>query len=296
MTSPSRPAGPLAAEPLRSLVRLPGNLSLVLPAHNEEENIGIVLEQALAVLPRFADDFEIVVVNDGSRDRTPQIVGEFAHRDPRVRLVTHPVNRGYGAALTSGFAATTGDVVMFMDADRQFDINDLALLTPFAGTFDIVAGFRMERNDPLIRRINAEVFNVVVRILFGVHLRDIDCAFKLFRGDLLRSMELTAPGALINTEIQAKARRQGATLEQVGVHHYPRVAGTATGGNWRVIARAMRETILLWWRMHFYEPPAGARSPRPPYALGDAVVIGGAMVGLSMLSAVARWVVRGGRR
>ncbi len=90
-------------------------------------------------------------------------------------------------------------------------------------------------------------------------MRDIDCAFKVFRGDLLRSIELTAPGALINTEIQAKARRQGATLEQVGVHHYPRVAGTATGGNPRVIARAMKETLLLWWRMRSYEPPANGQ-------------------------------------
>jgi glycosyltransferase involved in cell wall biosynthesis len=292
MPSTSRLAGRLAAAP----VRLPGSLSLVLPAHNEEENIGIVVEQALAALPAFTDAFEIVVVNDGSRDKTPQIVEGFAARDQRVKLVTHPVNRGYGAALTSGFTAATGDFVMFMDADRQFDIYDLALLTPFAADFDIVAGFRMERNDPLIRRINAEIFNVAVRILFGVHLRDIDCAFKLFRGELLRSMELTAPGALINTEIQAKARRQGATLEQVGVHHYPRVAGTATGGNWRVIARAMKETILLWWRMHFYEPPATARAPRPPYALGDAAVVGGLMAGLSVVSAMARKVLRVGRR
>jgi hypothetical protein len=150
----------------------------------------------------------------------------------------------------------------------------------------------MERNDPLIRRINAEIFNVAVRVLFGVHLRDIDCAFKLFRGDLLRSLELTAPGALINTEIQAKARRQGARLEQVGVHHYPRVAGTASGGSVRVIVRAMKETILLWWRMHWYEPPAGSRAPNGPYVLGDVAVIGGALVGLSVLAGIARRLLK----
>jgi hypothetical protein len=143
---------------------------------------------------------------------------------------------------------------MFMDADRQFDIQDLGLLSPFASAYDIVAGFRMERNDPLHRRVFAELFNVVVRILFGVHLRDIDCAFKLFRGDLLRGMTITSPGALVNTEIQARARRQGARLEQVGVHHYPRVAGEATGGSPRVVLRAMRETLALWWRLHRLEP------------------------------------------
>ena len=244
---PSRPA----AAPV---VRLPGSLSLVLPAYNEEANIGAVVREALATLPKFSDDFEIIVVDDGSRDRTAQVVAELAKNAPGVRLQRHARNRGYGAALATGFRATRGDFVMFMDADRQFDIRDLRLLTPFAAEYDIVAGFRMERSDPFHRRVFAEVFNVSIRALFGVHLRDIDCAFKLFRGDLLRGMELSAPGALINTEIQAKARRQGARLEQVGVHHYPRVAGEATGGSPRVILRAMRETLALWWRMRWYRP------------------------------------------
>lgn len=243
------------SSPVHAIHRLPGSLSLVLPAFNEEANIGLVTREALASLPRFADSFEIIVVDDGSRDRTAEIVTDIARQDQRVRLVRHERNRGYGAALVSGFNATSGDYVMFMDADRQFDINDLRLLIPFASDYDIVAGFRMERNDPLHRRVFAETFNVAVRVLFGVHMRDIDCAFKLFKGDLLRSLPLTAPGALINTEIQAKARRQKARVQQVGVHHYPRVAGSPTGGNPRVILRAMRETMVLWWKMRFYRPP-----------------------------------------
>ena len=234
--------------------RLPGSLSLVLPAFNEEANIEAVVQDALATLPAFVDAYEIIVVDDGSRDRTGEIVARLASGNDRVRLVSHERNRGYGAALTSGFSASTGDFVMFMDADRQFDIRDLRLLVPFAGEYDIVAGFRMERSDPLHRRVLAEMFNVSVRMLFGVHLRDIDCAFKLFRGDLLRGLPLTAPGALINTEIQAKARRQGARLQQVGVRHYPRIAGEATGGSPRVILRAVGETLALWWRMRTYRP------------------------------------------
>ncbi len=275
-----------------NVTRLTGSLSLILPAHNEEGNIEVVVNQSLAALPRFTDDFEIIVVNDGSKDRTREIIEALARRDARVKPTHHKVNRGYGGALTTGFKASTGDYVMFMDADRQFDINDLALLTPFANRFDIVAGFRKERHDPIHRRINALVFNLAVRTLFGIHLYDIDCAFKLFRGDLIRSMELTAPGALINTEIQAKARRQGATLEQVGVNHYPRVAGTATGGSWRVIARAMKETLLLWWRMHFYEPPVNAREPRGPYVFGDAVVATGSLVGAGLARRTWRRVTR----
>jgi glycosyltransferase involved in cell wall biosynthesis len=252
--------------------RIPGSLSLVLPAHNEAENIEIVVRQALKILPSFTDDFEVIVVNDGSRDATGDIVNRLAAEDSRVRAIHHPRNRGYGAALTSGFEASAGDYVMFMDSDRQFDIADLALLSPFVGRFDIVAGFRKERQDEFHRKLFAETFNLVVRVLFGVHMRDIDSAFKVFRGDMLRSLELTAPGALINTEIQAKLRRQGASLVQIGVNHYPRVAGSATGGSFRVIARAMKETIKLWWQMRSYEPPASSPQPRGPYRLGDVIV------------------------
>lgn len=233
-------------------VPIPGSLSLVLPAHNEQENIELVVTRALEVLPTFTDHFEIIVVNDGSKDRTGLIIDALARRDARVKPVHHPRNRGYGAALTSGFTASTGDYVMFMDADRQFDIADLDRLSPLVGTFDIVAGFRMERRDALHRKLFAEIFNLTGRILFGIHVRDIDCAFKVFRGDLLRSLDLTAPGALINTEIQAKLRRRGATLTQVGVNHFPRVAGSATGGSPRVILRAMQETIRLWWQLRFW--------------------------------------------
>lgn len=257
----------------RAPARIPGSLSLVLPAHNEEENIEVVVKRALEILTNYTDDFEIIVVDDGSRDRTPQIIDALAAGDPRVKPVHHPRNRGYGGALTSGFRASTGDYIMFMDADRQFDIADIGLLAPFVDQFDIVAGFRMERNDPFHRRVFAEMFNVTVRVLFGVHLRDIDCAFKIIRGDLLRSIELTSPGALINTEIQAKARRHGASLEQVGVHHYPRIAGEASGGSPRVIMRAMRETVVLWWKMHGYKPPSDVKNPRGPHIGGDLLLI-----------------------
>lgn len=281
----------IASEPRRiagASARIPGKLSVVLPAHNEEANIEIVVRQTLDVLPTYVDDFEVIVVNDGSRDGTPAIIDRLSESDARVRTVHHRVNRGYGAALTSGFSASTGDFVMFMDADRQFDIADIGLLAPFVGRFDIVAGFRMRRDDPFHRRVFAEIFNVVVRVLFGVHLRDIDCAFKIFRGGMLRSIDLTAPGALINTEIQAKLRRQGATIEQVGVHHYPRVAGSATGGNPKVILRAMRETIVLWWRMRSYTPPPSAKNPRNPYRLGDTIVGVFAVIGIPGLIAGLR--------
>lgn len=265
-----------------SHAQIPGSLSLVLPAYNEEGNIEFVVRRAIEILPAIVDDFEIIVVNDGSKDATPQIIDRLAAEDARVRPLHQP-NKGYGGALTTGFEATTGDYVMFMDSDRQFDIADIKLLAPFVASYDIVAGFRMERSDPIHRRINAEVFNIVVRILFGVHMRDLDCAFKIFRGDMIRSLELTSSGALINAEMQAKLRRQGATLEQVGVPHYPRIAGTATGGNLRVIVHAMGETIVLWRRMHRYQPPIGHREQRPYYVLGDALLGAALTVGVAVM-------------
>lgn len=267
-----------------------GSFSLVLPAHNEAENIEPVVRRALEVLPRFFDTFEIIVVNDGSKDDTGTIIDRLAAEDSRVRTVHHVKNRGYGGALTSGFKTSTGDHVMFMDSDRQFDIADIELLYPFIETHQIVAGFRMERQDELHRRIFAETFNLVVRVLFGVHLRDIDCAFKIFDGDLIRSLELSSPGALINAEIQAKARRQGANLQQIGVRHFPRIAGQATGGNPRVIARAMKETVILWWKMRSYQPPPGRPRIHGPYRLGDALVVTGALAVSGMLIGLVRRV------
>ncbi len=279
---------PTASAPKGMFAPVPGTLSLVLPAFNEEANIEIVVRRALEVLPDYTSGFEVIVVNDGSRDGTAAIIDRLAVEDDRVKPVHHLANQGYGGAVKSGFKASRCEYVMFMDADRQFDIADIRLLTPFVPLFDIVAGFRMERSDPIIRRINAEVFNLAIRILFDVHIRDLDCAFKIFRGDLIRSLELTSAGALLNAETQAKLRRQGATMVQVGVPHYPRVAGHATGGSIRVILRAMTGTVVLWLRMHRYTPPSTAPAARSYYPLGDALIGAATMVGLGIVSRFRR--------
>jgi glycosyltransferase involved in cell wall biosynthesis len=224
-------------------------LSLVLPAHNEAENIEAVVNRALEVLPRVVREVEILVVNDGSQDETGAIIDRLAVEHPEVQAIHHPVNRGYGAALTSGFRAATGDSIMFMDSDRQFDIADINALLPYVPYYDIVAGYRIQRRDPLYRRLYGKLFGLVVWVLFGVHLRDTDCAFKIYRADLLNTIELTTPGALINTEMLARSKRRGATIVEVGVNHYPRYAGESSGGSPRVVFRAMGETIRLWFRL-----------------------------------------------
>lgn len=226
-----------------------GKLSLVLPAHNEAENIEQVVSEALIAVPRHFAGLEVIVVNDGSSDETPDIVRSMSQTDTRVRLVDHPVNRGYGAALRSGFDASTGDYVMVMDSDRQFDIGDIVYMVPFISQFDMVAGYRIQRNDPLHRTVFGKTFRLAMRTLFGVQLKDIDCAFKVMRGDILRSLPLTSEGAMISTELMARWAQAGATWSQVGVHHYPRTAGQQSGGSIRVIFRAMRDVPMLWLRL-----------------------------------------------
>ena len=270
----------------------PGKISLVLPAHNEEPNIRAVVEEASRVLPTAFSDYEVIVVNDGSKDRTLEIAQALASENSHVRVVNHPINKGYGAALTSGFNAATGDFVMFMDSDRQFDINDIHRLTPYVQDYDIVAGYRIKRNDPAHRLLNAKIFGLAVRLLFDINIKDIDCAFKVMRSDVLRGINLESPGALINTEILAKAKVQGCNLTQVGVNHYPRLEGEQSGASIKVVFRAFWEMVRLWWRMHSYVPPSGEVVEPPPTWRGFALFGGGAVFGLLVLRSLFKLVKR----
>lgn len=239
-------------------------LSLVLPAHNEEGNLEWVVREALAALPQAFRTSEIIVVDDGSTDETPAITARLAAENLRVRIIRHPQNHGYGAALRTGFAAARGDRIMFMDADRQFNIREVTRLAPLCDRYDIVAGYRLKRRDPLRRVALGASFNLLVRLLFGVRVRDIDCGFKIFRADLLRTLDLQAPGALINTEILALAQRRHATLVEVGVNHYPRPVGDQSGGSPRVVLRALGETLRLWQRLRTTATTASTeRATRP---------------------------------
>ena len=234
-------------------------LSLVFPVFDEEDNVGPLLEAALALAPRLATPFEIVVVDDGSRDRSPAIVATLCRRDPRVRLLRHPANRGYGAALRSGLRAARGELVFFTDADLQFDLAELATLLAHADACDLVVGYRAPRRDPWRRRALAWGHRLVVRALFGLAVRDIDCAFKVFRRPVIEALPLASIGAFVNTELLLRARRAGFRIREVPVTHRPRVAGRSKGATPRVIARALVELGLLYRELR--RPPARASRP-----------------------------------
>jgi glycosyltransferase involved in cell wall biosynthesis len=222
-------------------------LSVVLPAFNEEANIDEVVRQCAGYLGTRVPDYELLVVNDGSRDRTGEILDRLATELPRLRALHHPENRGYGSALRSGFAAATKRFVFYMDGDGQFDIGDLDKLLPLATDDDhVVTGFRIERRDPFIRRLNARLFGGwLVRVMLNVRVRDLNCAFKLIPKKVLDAIALESTSALINAEMYGRAVRKGFGIKEVGVHHYPRTAGVQTGAHLSVILKAFYDLFRL---------------------------------------------------
>ncbi|MEO9028741.1 MAG: glycosyltransferase family 2 protein [Ktedonobacteraceae bacterium] len=221
-----------------------------MPAHNEEAVIAETVHCTSEAVTNWAQDFEIIVVNDGSQDRTQVIVEDIAIADPHIRLINHEVNKGYGAALVTGFEAITKDLVFFMDSDGQFDIRDLEQFFPLIEQYDVVLGYRINRQDTWMRKLNAWGWKSLVSAIFQLHVRDIDCAFKLYRAPFFQEHRLETRGAMINTEILYKLKRAGYTYTEVGVRHLPRRGGRATGAKPAVIIRAFRELFTFARKWH----------------------------------------------
>jgi glycosyltransferase involved in cell wall biosynthesis len=224
-------------------------LSIVLPAYNEEENAEAAVVHVSEVAQGLGIDYEIILVNDGSADRTGDIGRELEQRMPNFRLVEHYPNRGYGGSLKAGFAAATKELIAFTPADNQFDFREITLLLERIDEADIVSGFRADRQDTAIRKLNAFLWNTLIQVLFGRLCRDIDCGFKLFRRELLDHVHIESDGAMIDTELLAGAKARGYRIVDVPVTHLPRVAGEATGANLMVIARAFRDLVLFRLRL-----------------------------------------------
>jgi glycosyltransferase involved in cell wall biosynthesis len=232
------------------------SVSAILPAHNEEAAIASTVQSVLCTLASWLADFEVIVVNDGSSDRTGAILDEMAVAHPCLHIIHHTANQGYGAALVSGFEACCKDLVFFMDADGQFDIRDLEHFFPLLENYDAILGYRIKRQDTWMRKANAVGWKLLVRLVFGIRVRDVDCAFKLYNGKFFREHHLETRGAMINTEILYKFTRAGYTYTQRGVHHLPRKAGKATGAKLVVILRAFRELFAFAWKWRCEEKQA----------------------------------------
>ncbi len=229
-------------------------LSYFFPAHNEEANLEGLVAEALVALPALAEVFEIIAIDDGSRDRTAEIADRLAEAHPDiVRVVHHPVNRGYGGALRSGFEASRYELMAFTDGDRQFRVADLGrLLERLRATDrpDAVVGYRIRRADPVVRVVYARSYKLANRIFFGLRVRDVDCAAKVFRRQALEGIRVESGGAFFSAELLIKVRRAGRMIAEVGVPHYPRTAGSPTGARPSVIWRAVKDfwglRLRLW--------------------------------------------------
>jgi glycosyltransferase involved in cell wall biosynthesis len=219
------------------------SLSVILPAYNEAENIQSTIASVLSALPPLVSDFEIIVVNDGSKDQTGAVAATIASSTRGIKVIHHPVNKGYGAALATGFRAASKEFCFYMDSDGQFDINDLGKLLPMLHEYDGVFGYRIHRQDSLIRKLNAWGWNQLVRFIFNLKIRDIDSGFKIFRTDYFKQVQLESSGALMPTELVYKFARAGYTYTEVGVNHYPRPKGRSRKANLKGNLRAFGELV-----------------------------------------------------
>lgn len=226
----------------------PISLSVFFPVYNEEENLPTTVEQTLHVLEEspYVDEFEIILVNDGSSDGSAALAEKIAKGASTVRVVHHPQNMGYGQALKTGIAAARMDYVFFTDADLQFDIVELNALLAHVDQYPVVVGYRSPRRDPFMRLLNAWGWNLLNRLLFGLHVRDIDCAFKVFRRELVQKLALESQGAMISAEILIRLTRSGIRVKEIPVSHLPRLYGSATGAKLSVIVRAFKEMLRLY--------------------------------------------------
>jgi glycosyltransferase involved in cell wall biosynthesis len=226
------------------------SLSFVLPAYNEEDNIQRAVKAVVDAAGGLdLEDYEVIVVNDGSADRTAEIIDRLAQENPRVRPIHHPRNLGYADALRTGFTSARMPYVFYTDSDLQFDVKEVKNLLPAIEDYDIVCGFRIYRYDPLSRLFLAWGYNLVARMIFRLRVRDIDCAFKVFRREVFDVIDIRSKKFFVDTEILAKARHHGLKITEVGVRHYPRTGGRSTVRASHVFS-TLRELAKMWMEIH----------------------------------------------
>ena len=230
--------------------RLEG-LSLFFPAYNEEGNIKNTVEKAIPILKNIASKYELLIVDDGSKDKTGEIADKLAEEYSFIQVIHHCSNQGYGEALKSGFYNSKYQWIVFIDSDGQFDFSEVTKLIEKSGEADIVAGYRINRQDSLMRKLFGFGWTLLARLLLGIKVRDVDCAFKLVKKkviDTIPKLQSTR-GGMISPELLGRARKAGFKIVEVGVHHYPRKEGKQTGANLKVIFKSFVDLGKLWWQV-----------------------------------------------
>jgi len=226
------------------------SVSVFFPAFNDEGSIGRLIHKALEVLPRITDDYEVIVVNDGSSDGTAAVLDELAIRLPRLRVIHHHHNRGYGGALRSGFENASKDLIFYTDGDGQYDVREIRKLVPLmTEDVDVVNGYKIKRSDSRRRIVLGEVYKFLARRLFGLPIRDVDCDFRLMRREAIQSVTLNAESGVVCTEMVYKLHAAGYRFAETPVNHYPRLHGQSQFFTLRRVARTGYDFFKLWLKL-----------------------------------------------
>lgn len=235
------------------MAKLTNELSVFFPTYNEEKNIENTVIKAKKILEEIAEKWEILIINDGSTDKTGEISNELSLQDRRIRLITHVPNKGYGASLKSGFYNSKYKWIAFTDADGQFDFSEITkfIEKQKETRADLVIGYYLSRQVPIYRKLNTFLWELIVFVLFGLRVKDIDCGFKLISKKVIDSISKleSERGAFISSEFLIKANSQGFKIAELGVHHYPRTAGKGTGANLDVIIKSFVDLFRLWKKL-----------------------------------------------
>jgi len=220
-------------------------LSAFFPVHNEEMNIPKLLDNAMKIFPQVAEEYELIMVDDGSDDNTREILQKYKEEIPSLTILYHERNKGYGAAIRTGISACKKEFIFFTDSDNQFDLKEITRLIAHIGEYDAVIGFRGKRSDPFLRTLNALGWKFAIRLFLGIKAKDINCAFKLFRRSQISDINLISDGAMISAELLAYFKLKKLKIKEVEVSHYPRTSGKQSGANLKVIARAFKELFII---------------------------------------------------
>lgn len=226
------------------------SISIFFPAFNDEDSIARLVHEALAVAPQFTDDFEIIVVNDGSGDGTAAVLDDLASRTPRLRVIHHSRNRGYGGALRAGFENATKDLIFYTDGDGQYDVREMASLIPLmTEEIDVVNGYKIKRSDSRRRIVLGAIYKFLARRMFGLPIRDVDCDFRLMRREAIQSVRLASTSGVVCTEMVYKLKTAGYRFTETPVHHYPRLHGQSQFFTLRRVARTGFDFFNLWLKL-----------------------------------------------
>ncbi len=257
------------SDPSLQRLRTRRSISAFFPAYNDEGTIGQMVDYMVRTLGAITDDFEVIVVNDGSRDNTAQVLAERQRRYPQLRVITHEKNKGYGGALKSGFYNAMKELIFYTDGDGQYDPTEMLCLLPHIEQCDIVQGYKLGRADGLHRLVAGRLYGSLARFLFRLKIRDVDCDFRLMRREIFDRVKLESDFGFICTEMMKKMQDAGYQFHEVGVHHYPRVCGQSQFFTLRRIAETLRTMFVFRVQLWVAAVQRARRVPHPPFQSSD---------------------------